>query len=86
MNLESLIAERLAPLRPTTLEVTDDGAEHVGHAGASGGGHFSVLVVSDVFIGLSRLGRHQTVYGLLSDLIPHRIHALSIRALAPDEF
>lgn len=84
---ETLLRERLADLRPTTLEVSDDSAAHAGHAGArSGGGHFSVVVVSEFFAGLSRVARHQAVYGRVRDLIPHRVHALAIRALAPGEF
>jgi BolA protein len=86
MSLTGQIAQRLAPLRPTALEITDDSSEHAGHAGAAaGGGHFSLLVVSESFRGLSRVGRHQAVYRLLADLVPQHIHALSIRALAPEE-
>ena len=69
------------------LQIDDDGADHVGHAGAANGaGHFSVLVVSEVFRGLSRLQRHQCVLREVGDLLPHPVHALSIRALAPEEF
>jgi BolA protein len=69
------------------LEITDDSALHVGHAGAvGGGGHFSVLVVSDAFSGLPRLARHQRVLREVGDLVPHPVHALSIRALTADEF
>jgi BolA protein len=81
------LRRRLDALAPTVLEVHDDGADHVGHAGAANGaGHFSVLVVSEVFCGQSRLQRHQRVLREVSDLLPHPVHALSIRALAPEEF
>ena len=81
------LRERLARLSPTVLELSDDSAEHAGHAGAAGGGgHFSVLIVSNVFSGLSRLARHQRVLREVADLLPHPVHALSIKALAPDEF
>ena len=86
-DLTRELRERLSTLSPVVLEVHDDGAEHVGHAGAAGGaGHFSVLVVSVAFAGMSRLERHQQVYRRVADLVPHRVHALSIKALAPDEF
>jgi BolA protein len=42
--------------------------------------------VSKAFSGLSRLQRHQRVYREVADLVPHPIHALSIKALAPEEF
>lgn len=78
---------RLAALNPETIEVFDDSAAHVGHAGAaSGGGHFEVTIVSAIFAGKKSLERHRMVYQLLADLIPTQIHALNIRALTPDEF
>jgi BolA protein len=86
-DLASTLRTRLSDLAPSALEIHDDGAEHVGHAGAAGGGgHFSVLIVSNAFRGISRLERHQKVLARVSDLLPHPIHALSIKALAPEEF
>jgi len=87
MNLESVLRKRLEDLAPITLEVHDDSHEHAGHAGAANGaGHFSLLIVSEAFSGVPRLKRHQTVLARVSDLLPHPIHALSIKALAPEEF
>ena len=85
--IETVLRARLADLEPSALEIHDDSAQHVGHAGAAnGGGHFSLLIVSEAFNGLSRLKRHQTVMARVADLLPNPIHALSIRALAPEEF
>jgi BolA protein len=81
--IRSRLEQALAPVR---LEIRDDSALHAGHAGAaSGGGHFSVLIVADRFAGLSALERHRLVYGALGDLMPREIHALSMKALAPSE-
>ena len=78
---------RLAALAPAILEIHDDSAAHAGHPGAaSGGGHFSLLIVSQVFAGLPRLQRHQRVLREVADLLPHPVHALSIKALTPEEF
>jgi len=83
----STLKSRLAPLAPVVLELADDSAEHVGHAGAAGGGgHFSLLIVSEQFTGLTRLARHRAVLDRVGDLIPHPVHALAIRAYTPDEF
>ena len=61
-EVPAALRTRLAVLAPAQLEITDDSAAHVGHAGAAGGaGHFSLLVVSEAFSGLSRLARHQRV-------------------------
>lgn len=85
-DVESTLRARLAALHPQVLEIHDDSAAHVGHAGAAGGaGHFSVLIVSEVFAGLSRVKRHEQVYRQVGDLLPHPVHALSIKALAPQE-
>ena len=81
------LQDRLAALAPTVLELADDSAEHAGHAGAAGGGgHFTLLIVSAQFSGLTRLARHRAVLDRVGDLIPHPVHALAIRAYTPDEF
>jgi BolA protein len=87
VDIAATLRARLAPLSPSVLEIHDDSAEHEGHAGAaSGGGHFSMLIVSYAFSGLPRLARHQRVLREVADLLPHPVHALSIKALTPDEF
>ncbi|WP_373974492.1 BolA family transcriptional regulator [Chitinibacter sp. SCUT-21] len=87
MSITDEIRTRLQSLEFESLELFDDSAAHAGHAGAaSGGGHYELTIVSSAFIGKKTLERHRMVYQPLADLIPHRIHALSIRALTPDEF
>ena len=85
-DLATTLRARLADLAPSTMELRDDSAAHVGHAGAANGArHFSLLIVSNAFSGVPRLERHQKVLSRVNDLLPYPIHALSIRALAPDE-
>jgi len=86
-DIAALLRDRLASLAPAVLEIRDDSAAHVGHAGAAaGGGHFSLVIVSKSFFGLPRLQRHQRVLREVADLVPYPIHALSIKALTPEEF
>ena len=86
-SVAGTLEDRLSELAPTVLELADDSAEHAGHAGAAGGGaHFSLLIVSEQFSGLTRLARHRAVLDRVADLIPHPVHALAIRAYSPDEF
>jgi len=86
-DVAGTIRARLAALSPVVVDLADDSAEHVGHAGAAaGGGHFSLVIVSKDFSGLSRLARHRAVLERVGDLIPHPVHALAIRAYTPDEF
>jgi len=65
------------------VTVTDDSHLHVGHAGAGGGGHYTVDIISAKFLGLRTLQRHRLVYDVVSEMMPHEIHALSINAKVP---
>ena len=76
----------LFPLASIHLAIQDDSALHVGHAGNTGGVHFSLTIVSDAFDGLSLLKRHRLVYEAASSLMKSDIHALSIKAFTPAEY
>lgn len=81
------IRAALAVLEPSTLELTDDSHKHAGHEGARDGrGHFSLLIVSPAFRGLNPIARHRAVYAAVGELMNTDIHALSMRAFAPEEF
>jgi BolA family transcriptional regulator, general stress-responsive regulator len=85
MNLIETIKTRLATLNPVSLEIQDDSALHAGHKGNSGGGHFSIKIVSSQFSQKSQIMRHRLIYQALANLIPQQIHALSILAISPDD-
>ena len=72
---------------PTHLQVIDDSARHAGHAGARAGGesHFTVVIVSEAFAGMSRVARHRAVYAPLQPLFDAGLHALAIDAKTPAE-
>ena len=79
------IRAALTVLAPLSVEITDDSGRHAGHRGASGGGHYRLKIVSGCFAGMNRVARHRAVYDTLASLMAHRIHALAIEALSPDE-
>ena len=84
---EQVIRERLAALKPVTLDLRDESEQHAGHAGAaSGGGHWQLTIVSEAFRGKSAVARHRMVYEALGDLMKRDIHALKIEAFAPEQF
>ncbi len=85
MNLVEIIKAKLAALEPVSLEIQDDSAQHAGHAGNTGGGHFTVKIVSSQFSQKSQIMRHRMIYQALSNLIPQQIHAISILAISPDD-
>jgi len=68
------------------MEIADESAQHAGHAGAKGGGgHYQLIIVSQQFAGKPTVARHRMVYDALHDMMREQIHALSIKAFAPDE-
>ncbi len=88
------MSDRIARIRAALREnldtddiaIRDDGHLHVGHAGAKSGlGHFHVTIRSPRFSGANPLERHRLVYDALGDLMQTDIHAVNIRALAPEE-
>ncbi|XKY36072.1 BolA family iron metabolism protein IbaG [Enterovibrio sp. 27052020O] len=51
------------------------------------GSHFEVIAVGDIFDGMSRVKKQQTIYGpLMEHIRTNAIHALSIKALTPAEW
>ena len=82
-HIETRLTDALAPM---SLHIDDESAQHAGHAGArDGGGHYRVDIVSAAFAGKNTMARHRLIYAALGDLMPRAIHALAIRASAPDE-
>jgi BolA protein len=82
-RIRQRVTERLAPQQ---LDIGDDSAQHAGHPGAaSGGGHYSIRIVSQQFEGVNRVTRHRLVYDCVLDMMHTEVHALAITALAPSE-
>ncbi len=82
-EIEALLTAAFAPTR---LEVINDSAKHRGHTGDDGSGesHFTVAIESHAFAGKSRLERQRMVNAALGDIPGERVHALAIRAFAPE--
>ena len=80
-----LIRESLEKLRPSYVDIEDEGHLHIGHAGAKSGGHFKLNIVSESFKDKSTIERHRIIYKCLSDLMNTEIHAISIKAKTKDE-
>ena len=76
-----------AAFAPSKLEVINDSAKHHGHSGDDGSGesHFTVVIESNAFAGVSRLQRQRMVNSALGDIPGQRVHAMAIRASAPNE-
>lgn len=88
MGVRSAIRNKLtAAFSPLRLEIVDESDKHRGHSGArpEGETHFHVEIVSAAFEGKSRVARQRMVHRVLAPELAERVHALSLRALAPAE-
>ena len=88
MSLHSRMREKLMiALNPTRLDLVNESHLHAGHSSSPGTGesHFRLLIVSDNFIGKSRVARHRIVNDVVQDELRDGVHALAIKALAPGE-
>ncbi len=82
-KIRKILKEKFSP---SELIIDDESEDHIGHAGAaSGGGHFALMITSDVFEGKSLVRRHQLIYQALSIMMEKDIHALSIKAKTSEE-
>ena len=83
-RIESNLRESLHPVH---LELHDDSASHTGHPGAAGGGgHFTLVIVSAAFEGLSLVEQHRRVNDALRGMIGAEIHALAMRTIPASEW
>ena len=84
LEMEALLTAAFAPSR---LAVINDSAKHHGHSGDDGSGesHFTVEIESVVFAGVNRVMRQRMVNKALGSIPGNRVHALAIKATAPDE-
>lgn len=83
-EIEALLRAAFAP---TYLAVINDSAAHHGHSGDDGSGesHFTVVIESAAFGGISRVERQRLINRALGDIPGQRVHALAIRARAPGD-
>ena len=69
------------------LEIEDQGHLHAGHKPAKEGKlHLKMLVVSDEFLDLNQIERHQKVYFILTAYLADKLHALSLETYTVTEY
>ena len=84
---DRIVAALNQAFQPIKLRIVDDSARHAGHAGASPEGqtHYSVLMVSEVFRGQSRVSRSRAVHDALAGEFATGLHALALKLRTPEE-
>ncbi|MFO8156470.1 MAG: BolA family protein [Pseudomonadota bacterium] len=80
-RIEHLLTDALSP---GYLEVVDESHQHNVPEGAES--HFKVTVVSSLFEGMNRVGRHRVVNKAMADEFSGGLHALALHTYAPDEW
>ena len=86
MSIAETIRDKLSVLEPESIELFDESGKHVGHEGAKGGGgHYQLIIVATAFIDQPLQNRHRMVYEALGGMMHKEIHALAIKAYAPEE-
>lgn len=79
----SLELKVTAALQPLHLELHNE--SHM-HAGPRIDSHFKLVAVATAFEGLSKVKRHQLVYGLVKDELAGPVHALALHLYTPGEW
>lgn len=79
-------------LQPERIDLEDDSGRHAGHhhdggmdAHEGGESHFNLTIVSQAFVGQGRVARQRAVNAVLKDELAGPVHALSVRAMTPEE-
>ena len=91
MTRDERILQALKELKPVKLELKNDSAKHAGHvehmggAGFTGDTHYKLVIVSPLFKDQTRIDRQRMVMNLLKSEFSSGLHALEIKASAPDE-
>lgn len=68
------------------IHIENESHQHADHYAGDGQTHFSILVVSPEFQGLTRLQRHQKVNQALTEEFQLGLHALSLQVFSPEEW
>ncbi len=82
-EMDQLLREAFSP---TELQIINDSAQHSGHMGDDGSGesHFTIVIEASAFADMNRLQRQRAVISALGDIVGERVHAVAIKASAPE--
>lgn len=79
-TLTELATQNFAPL------VVDIENESHMHSGPATDSHFKLTIVSEQFVGVRAVKRHQQVYALAQALLDGPVHALALHLYTPEEW
>ncbi|KAL8921666.1 MAG: hypothetical protein Q9208_005595 [Pyrenodesmia sp. 3 TL-2023] len=89
--VEDAVRSKARTLKPSTLEIYNDSAQHAHHKAMQGSisqeTHFRIVITSDAFKSKMQPARHRMVYALLKEELDRTggIHALQLKTRTPQE-
>lgn len=92
MNQKALEEKLQAAFAPFFMKLENESHLHAGHAGVQekGGSHYSLVLVSDRFLGKNRVERQRMVYETLQEEMENSdrdgLHALRMKVYSIDEW
>ncbi|NDF12303.1 MAG: BolA family transcriptional regulator [Proteobacteria bacterium] len=89
MAVAEIIRKKLEnTFHPPVLDIIDESYKHAGHMEAGDGAetHFRVVMVSEAFVGRTRVERQRAVLDTLDAEVKGPVHALSMYLLTPEEY
>ena len=85
MILETLLRNTLTDsLDPSVLDLENESHGH--NVPENSETHFRLVIVSQMFDGLSRVGRHQLVYKAADEALQKGVHALAMQCFTESEW
>ena len=85
MKIQQQITSKLeSAFSPSHLEVLNESHMHNVPPGSES--HFKVVIVSDSFVGLRKVPRHQRLYKELAEELAGEVHALSLHVYTQEEW
>tara|TARA_B110000263_G_C15034807_1_gene385793 strand:+ start:166 stop:438 length:273 start_codon:yes stop_codon:yes gene_type:complete len=87
MNTQSKISDLIKQnIQVFKIHIIDESYKHANHKKDTKGGHFKLLVVSNIFNEMKLIDRHKLIYNILNEMMKIEIHALSIQTLTENEY
>lgn len=82
-SVQQVIEHKLAEINPIYLQVLNESHMHSGPAEES---HFNITAVSESFVDVRPVARHQILYQLLAAELSGPVHALALHLYTPEEW
>ncbi len=84
-RMEQILKETLSPIEISVLDVSLEHAGHPGMTRDSKETHFRIKIVSDAFLGKSKVEQHRIVYSILGPEFKKGLHALEMDLASESE-